>query len=156
MIRDGLRIVHVGRARRLELGRVVAGDPGVVDQQLDPVGLFGCDLTGEAFDGVLFADITYDSCREKKMSFSSEILGANGKTINHRNKLMYPRDDFARSIVIQVNNSLQSIWSPFNVIDLGTVGYQSLNKNKNSRQAKQSYKGGGGLEFWCVSRPEQS
>lgn len=57
MLADGLGILHVWLAGGGEFGGVVAGDAGVVDEELDPIWFFFAEFVVKALDVVLIAAI---------------------------------------------------------------------------------------------------
>ena len=54
---DGQGVAEIGLAGSVETGGVVTGDAGVVDEELDAIGLRGGDRLCESLDRDLFADI---------------------------------------------------------------------------------------------------
>jgi len=81
VLRDGLRILHVGLTVGSKASVVIPSNTGVVDKQLDTLGFFLGDLIGEALDFLLVADITGHTgwkvsvaCKNKMRSCAYAIM----------------------------------------------------------------------------------
>ena len=75
---DGLRVAEVRLAGSVEPGGIVAGDAGVVDEELDAVGLRVGDGGGELLDGGFVADVGGDAIDDVRPIRRPTFVGNDG------------------------------------------------------------------------------
>lgn len=117
---DGQGVAEIGLAGSVETGGVVTGDAGVVDEELDAIGLRGGDRLCELLDRDLFADICGEATDTEDLSLADWMVLDGGET-GH-----YLRYNLARPGIVKVDDGFESRLSAVNDVNLGAIGDQGL------------------------------
>lgn len=105
-----LRVAHIRLAIGAELGRIVPGDPGIVNEQLNTLGFLLAQVVVKLLDFVLVAYVSHEG------------------------------NDLSRPGVVELLGFLEHLFSSRCDVDLRTVGNQGLGDHQANASASAGHK----------------